>query len=232
MNIFRILIIVLLANVLTLNAQQVNQVNASGEKEGVWIKYFNNGKIKYEGQFRKDRPYGQFTYYFKKGNIKAVSLFSDDGIVAHTTTYYEGGKIMAEGKYVNQQKDSVWKYYLDEKSNPVVSMETYKNGILFGESITYYTDSGNPAEILMLENGKKNGKLLKYFPDGQLMTESYYKDGQPDGSFIHYHPNGKVQIQGVYYNGRQAGEWKYFDEDGNPVDKDEFMKQDEVEEIK
>jgi len=231
MNIFRILIIVLLANVLTMNAQQVNQVNAKGEKEGVWIKYFDNGKIKYEGQFHMDRPTGTFTYYFKKGDVKATSVFSDDGVISRTTTYYEGGKLMAEGKYVNQQKDSVWNYYLNEESNPLVSSETYRNGVLNGESITYYPDSGKPAEILILVDGKKNGKLLKYFPDGQLMTESYYKDGMPDGNFTHYHPDGKVQIQGRYYNGRQAGEWKYFDENGKPVDKDEFMKQDEVEEI-
>jgi len=53
-----------------------------------------------------------------------------------------------------------------------------------------------------------------------------------DGKFIHYHPDGKIQIQGQYSNGIQVGEWKFFDENGKPVDKDEFKKQEEVKEIK
>jgi len=232
MKILWLLLIVFLANVVNLNAQQVNQLNEDGEKEGIWIKSFDNGNIKYEGQFRNDKPYGKFTYYFKKGSVKAVSVFSDDGIFAHIITYYDGGNLMAEGKYVNQKKDGLWKYYLNEESNPVVSTETYNNGVLDGENITYYPDTGEPAEILLLENGKKNGKLLKYFPDGKLMTESYYKDGLMDGNFIHYHPDGKIQIQGQYSNGIQVGEWKFFDENGKPVDKDEFKKQEEVKEIK
>lgn len=233
MRILRAVLIIMFTQIVTLSAQQVNQVNPSGEKEGVWIKYFDNGKIKYEGQFRNDKPYGKFKYYFKEGSIKAISVFSDDGIIAINTTYYKNGKLMAEGKYVNQQKDSIWKYYLNEESNPLVSTETYINGILNGESNTYYPDTGEPAEIIFFKDGKKNGKLLKYFPEGNLMTESYYTDGLPDGDFTHYHPDGKVQIEGKYYKGKQVvGQWKFFDEDGNPVDKDEFKKQDEVKEIK
>ncbi|MBC8320220.1 MAG: hypothetical protein H8E34_05815 [Bacteroidetes bacterium] len=232
MKILKILLIILIAGVGQLNAQLVNQVNDAGEKTGKWVKYFDNNKIKYEGQFNNDKPYGKFTYYYDKGGVKAVSDFLDDGVIAYNTTFYENGNLMAEGKYVNQQKDGIWKYYLNEISNPLISMETYVVGTLYGESITYYTDTGNPAEIVLFTNGKKDGKLIKYFPDGKLMTESYYKNGVPEGNFIHYHPDGQVQIIGQYQYGKQVGEWKYFDELGNPVDKDEFKKQEEVKEIK
>ena len=232
MKILKIVVILLLANTVILSAQQVNQVDATGKKIGEWVKYYSNSRVKYEGQFRNNRPYGKFTYYYEEGAIKAVNSFSDDGVIAYNTAFYENGKLMAEGKYVNQKKDSIWNYYSNEKSNPLVSIETYVNGNLNGESITYYPDSGEPTEIVCYENGKRNGKLLKYFPDGQLMTKSYYKNDLPDGDFIHYHPDGKVQIEGKYGNGNQIGEWKYFDEKGIPIDKDDFMKQDEVKEIK
>lgn len=232
MKIFKVTLIILFAHIITINAQIVNQVNDAGEKTGSWVKYFDNGKIKYGGQFNNDKPIGKFTYYYKNGSVKAVSIFSDDGKIAHNISYYENGKLLAEGKYVNQQKDSIWKYYLNEKSNPCISTETYIKGILVGESITYYPDSGKTAEIVFFKDGKKNGSLLKYFPDGQLMTESYYIDGFPDGKFTHYHPDGKVQISGKYKNGKQVGDWKYYDENGKAVDKDEFRKQEEVKEIK
>ncbi len=231
MNILKILLVFLIANVLTLNAQQTNQINASREKTGRWIKYFDNGKIKYEGQFHNGKPYGVFTYYYNTGEIKAKNNFSEGGIIAYNTTLYKSGKIMSEGKYVNQKKDSIWNYYSDEP-NLIISKEGYSHGVLNGKSITYYLNSDDTAEIVIYENGKKNGRLLKYFPDGTLMTESYYKDGMPDGDFTHYHINGSIQIIGKYYRGQQSGEWQYFDEEGNPIDEDEFRKQEDVEEIK
>lgn len=220
--------------VITINcdAQTTNQVNGNGKKEGKYVKYYDNGKMKYEGQFRNGVPYGNFTHYFNNGKVKAEVAYSDDGVISHTKSYYKNGNLMAVGNYINKVKDSVWMYYLDESGNPMISMETYKNGMLSGESITYYSESGEPAEIVMYENNKKHGKLFKYFPDGVLMTESYYVDGQPHGDFLHYHPDGKLQIRGKYYYGIQAGNWEYFNEDGNPVTEEDFTKQEEVEEIK
>ncbi len=223
--------IILFAHCFTVNAQTVNQKNDSGEKTGSWVKYHDNGKVKYEGQFRNDRPYGKFTYYYSNGSEKATSIFSDDGIIAHNISYYTNGKLLAQGKYINQKKDSIWRYYLNEESNPCISSETFVNGVLNGESITYYPETGKEAEIVFFKNDKKDGSLLKYFPDGNIMTKSYYKDGSPDGNFVHYHPNGSEQIVGKYQDGIQVGEWKFYDENGKPVDKDEFTKEEEVKKI-
>ncbi len=231
MNTLKLSLIFLFAISLNVNAQTINQIDEFGNKEGKWIKKYENNNVKYEGQFHGNKPYGTFTYYYKDGKKKAMTKFRDNGVVADNETYYESGKLMAVGKYVNKKKDSIWNYYLDEEKNPIVSMETYKNGMLNGESITYYPNSGKPTEIIYFKNGKKNGKLLKYFPDGTLMTESYYKNGLPEGKFVHYHMDGKVQIEGEYSNGLQVGEWSYFDDEGNPIDEATFKKQDEVTEI-
>ena len=177
-------------------------------------------------------PHGKFTYYYNTGDIKSVVDFTNDGIIGRSTTYYKNGKLMSVGKYINQKKDSVWFYYLNEASNPLISLETYVNGILEGESITYYTETGEPAEIVTYKNNEKNGRLIKYFPDGVLMTESSYKDGLPEGDFKHYHPDGKIQIIGKYKDGIQQGNWIYFNEKGNEVEESEFIKHEEIKEIK
>lgn len=231
MRILKITMIILFAHYVTVNAQSVNQKNDSGEKIGSWIKYHDNGKKKYEGQFNNDRPYGKFTYYYSNGNVKSTSIFSDDGIIAHNISYYKNGKLLAEGKYINQVKDSIWKYYLNEESNPCISTETFVNGDLNGESITYYPDTGKEAEIVFFKDGKKDGSLLKYFPNGTIMTKSYYKDGLPEGDFVHYYPNGIERIVGQYKDGIQVGEWKFYNENGEPVDEDEFTKYEEVKKI-
>ncbi len=232
MKIIGIIVAMIFSIIINCEAQSLNQVNANGEKDGKYIKFYDNDKMKYEGQFRNGVPYGVFTHYFNTGKIKAVVHFSDDGIISRTKSYYNNGNLMAEGKYINKKKDSTWNYYLDETANPLISTETYINGSLSGKSSTYYADSGNPAEIVMYKNNLKNGKLLKYFPDGVLMTESYYIDGEPHGDFLHYHPDGSIQIRGKYFKGIQQGNWDYYNEDGTRVSEEEFSKQEEVSEIK
>jgi len=231
MRIFTIILALLIAIGSTLVAQSVNQVNENGKKEGKYIKYFDNNKMKYEGQFRNDIPYGLFKHYYKTGQLKAEVRFSDDGIIARNTSYYKNGKVMAQGKYINQKKDSIWNYYLDEDTLTLISYETYKKGVLNGESVTYYPESGEIAEVIEYKDGKKHGKLIKYFPDGVLMTKSYYENGQPHGDFIHNHPDGKIQIRGKYHKGVQSGNWEYYNEDGIRVTEEEFSKQEEVKEI-
>ncbi len=231
-NIIGLFVVLVITAFASATAQTINQTNEFGKKEGKFVKRFDNNKIKYEGQFRNDIPYGKFLHYFNTGDIKAEVVFDDDGIIAYSNTYYKNGKKMAVGKFIQKQKDSVWVYYLNESGNPLISMESYVKGVLDGESITYYPDSGEPAEIITYVNGKKDGKLIKYFPDGVLMTESYYKNGMPHGDFLHYHPDGKIQIRGKYYEGVQAGNWDYFNEKGDPVSEEDFSKQEEIEEVK
>ena len=48
---------------LTINAQQVNQTDKNGLKQGRWEKTYTNGAIRYQGQFRNDKPYGEFKYF-------------------------------------------------------------------------------------------------------------------------------------------------------------------------
>ena len=232
MKIIGILLITIFSISINCEAQSTNQLNGNGKKEGKYIKYHDNNKKKYEGQFRNGVPYGTFTHYFNNGKVKAVVNFSDDGVISRTKSYYKNGNVMAEGKYINKEKDSVWNYYLDEAGNPLISTETYDKGNLSGESITYYAESGDPAEIIMYENNLKHGRLVKYFPDGVLMTESYYLEGDPHGDFLHYHPDGSLQIRGKYYKGMQEGNWDYYNEDGTRVSEEEFSKQEEVKEIK
>lgn len=213
-------------------SQDINRLDASGKKNGKWIKKFDNGKTKYNGSFKNGFPIDTFTYYFETGEKRAENIFSQNGKIANNITYYKNGMKMAEGRYNDKKKDGIWKYYIDEKNNRLVSSENYDNGILDGESSTYYPDSGKPAEIIFYKNGRKNGKLIKYFPEGQLMTESQYLNGEPIGDFIHYHPNGQIQITGKYKNGEQVGEWKYFDENGKKIEEEDFKATDiETKEI-
>ena len=104
---------------------QVNQKDAQGRKQGVWKKpYENSTAYVYIGQFKNDKPVGEFTYFYKSGNVQSKIKFFNGGTTAYNKMYHESsGRLMAQGKYVNQQKDSLWLYY-DNVGN-LKSQETF-----------------------------------------------------------------------------------------------------------
>ncbi len=194
------------------------------EKNGPWQNIYPNGKIKTQGQFQQGVPFGEFIHFFEDGKTKAMVNFSNSGTVTRSTTYYPSGNTMTTGKYINKLKDSIWNYYADS-TDKLVSTENYILGKLEGESITYYPGKNQVAEIVPYKNGIKQGPLLKYFPDGSLMTRGNYKNGQLDGDFFLYYPDGKPQLTGTYCNGEQCGDWVYYDENGKKMKYEDFVNQ-------
>jgi antitoxin component YwqK of YwqJK toxin-antitoxin module len=211
---------------LSLYPQNYNQEDGMGRKQGKWLKTYANGNTRYEGQFRDDRPYGTFKYYSLTGKLEAETSYSDDGIVAYTKTYYPEGGIRAEGKYINQKRDSIWRFY-SKPDRKLVAEESYKLGLLEGKSIVYYAESGRPAEITFYKENMKSGRQEKFFPEGKLMSVANYENDEMSGSFESYHPNGQLQVRGTYSNGRQTGRWVYYDEEGKEISEEQFKEQED-----
>ena len=205
-------------------AQDLNNVDDRGRKQGKWRKTYTTGAIRYEGQFRDDHPYGAFKYYYESSALKALTLYSDDGIVARTKTYHENGKMLAQGKYIRQQKDSTWKYYSDV-DGVLVAEENYSLGALNGQSIAFYPDSGEPTEIIEYKNGVKEGTFVKYFPDGNIMAEGKYINDLLQGSYSVYFSDGTIEVKGNYKDGRKTGNWLYFNEMGQPLSEDDYKQE-------
>ena len=47
-------------------SQDLNKTDANGKKQGDWKKYYENGFVRYQGQFKDDKPVGTFNYYYDK----------------------------------------------------------------------------------------------------------------------------------------------------------------------
>ena len=50
--------------------QKYNNIDKQGRRQGKWIEYFDNGKVRFEGQFKDDFPIGEFVYYDESGAVK------------------------------------------------------------------------------------------------------------------------------------------------------------------
>ena len=119
-------------------SQSINEIDASGKKQGVWQKTYESGKLRYKGQFYNDIPYGLFYYYYPSGELQVEKEFFHNGLAAATHIFYKNGKLKASGLYVNELKDSTWNYYNNDSI--MIMSEQYQNGKLNGVTKTYYFD--------------------------------------------------------------------------------------------
>ena len=173
----------LLLTFLTLSAYgQVNQKDGQGRKQGLWKKpYQTSSAFVYVGNFKDDKPIGQFTYFYESGKTKIIMDFKDDGKTSYAKMYHESGYLMARGKYINREKDSTWTQYDDR--GIISYQEDYKTGKLHGQRVVFYW-----------KNGVRHGEYKKFHPNSNLAEEGNYVDGNKNGVIKHYHPNGKLSM--------------------------------------
>lgn len=189
----------------------INQLDASGKKQGIWEKRDTLGALIYKGQFEQDLPVGQFTYYYPAGTVKAVTVHTLPGKKEETVIYHENGQKMAQGNYSEAKKDSAWSYYDEE--GILISVEHYDRGIRTGIWKTYYMNGGVSEEFYWKQD-KKEGPWNQYYSDGSRKLTAFYSNGLRNGDFSLYFPNEQLMAGGLYVNDKREGEWKYYMEDG------------------
>ncbi|QIA09262.1 toxin-antitoxin system YwqK family antitoxin [Draconibacterium halophilum] len=202
-------LLVLLIFLPSLVFSQINQTDANGLRQGTWQKKQANGRLLYEGNFKDDKPVGEWKRYHPGGQIKALIEYKGD--TAYTQLFTVWRKKVAEGNYVNQQKEGVWKIY---KNNQLVADEEYKHGLKHGTSHRYY-NTGEVMEEKEWVNDMEHGDYQIYYKNSDPYMQSKMKLGMRHGLFLVSYENGSQELVAEYRNNLRHGEWKYFDNEGN-----------------
>ena len=214
---------------------QLNQVDKTGKKQGKWMKYFANSEdVRYMGQFKDDKPVGQFTYYFPSGAVRSIITHDAKSSRVEAIFYYEDKTLAETGIYQGEKKDSVWVHYTPY--GELSFKETYKDGELNGEKTIYYKSevSNDPSILLILrkanyKNGRLEGPFIEYFPDGVVKAKGQYKEGSLDGVVTRYNPNGTEMMLERWKNRGKHGWWITFDESGKEVGRKYFLRNESLE---
>jgi len=189
-----------------------NVTDAKGLKQGRWARtWAESAQVRYEGQFKDDRPVGRFTYYSTQGKVESIVDHYPDGKASHARHYHPNGRLMAEGRYVGQDKDSTWVFFDTEGRKR--SMEQWSVGKKQGEQFLYFAD-GKVAEKSTWAKGVQQGPFEQYFDNGQVKHRATYQQGEPEGMVTYFFPSGRKEIEGRMVNGDRDGTWYYFNEDG------------------
>jgi len=75
-------------------------------------------------------------------------------------------------------------------------------------------DTGNISRRHSEINGKKEGKMTEYYPEGPIKTERFFKDGKEEGRTVIYYPDGKIKETQYYADGLKQGGDTIWYEDG------------------
>ena len=82
-----------------LSFSQENFIDEFGRKQGKWTAKYDNGTIRYKGDFKDDKPQGIFYFYYDNGNLHITQDFFHDGSAAATHIYYKNGFLKAAWHY-------------------------------------------------------------------------------------------------------------------------------------
>ena len=103
------------------------------------------------------------------------------------------------------------------------------------EKIKYW-DNGQVLSQIHYLDGKRDGSCRHWYKNGQLMNEGFYKNGKMTGYWMSYYSNGQIQNHGNYkytesgVYSRKDGVWKYYYDNGQ-IQSESIIK-DGVEELK
>jgi len=192
---------------------QVNQTDANGMRQGSWQKTWPNGRMMYKGQFKDDKPVGEWTRYYEGGQIKARIRYCENSDSAYTRLFNNDGEKLAEGVYVDKKREGNWIFYSNGQK---IAEETYADGLKHGVSKTYYP-TGELFEMSDWQNGKQDGNHRVFFKNGKPYMQCKYADGKRNGLCLSYFKNGRIEMEAHYNNNLRDGEWKFYSEQGDSL---------------
>jgi antitoxin component YwqK of YwqJK toxin-antitoxin module len=120
------------------------------------------------------------------------------------------------------------------KDGSIQSETPYVDGKQHGLSKTYAKD-GRVTRTCMMKHGRRDGQLVDSWPDtGHKRRVINYADGKVEGTVRTYYPNGQLKQEIPFIDDTMHGEEKRYAEDGEPeksrywsegtlVSKSEFM---------
>ncbi len=183
-----------------------------GERNGLYTKYYDNGKPYYKGYYVSDTLQGVWEYYNDDGSLFRKAFFLDDILNGTDAYYYPNGNLKEEIKY--KYGNMAGFAYYDKEGNLIDSIQLPK---LNGKVNLKYTNN-KPFYEFTITNGKYEGDFKMYYPNNQLMTIKKYEFGNQIGKEIQYFPNGAKRFEGTFKNDRLDGSIYYFNSNGDTTE--------------
>lgn len=126
-------------------------IDLKGELEFLDKETFPTGEVRYETYRKEDKLHGPSYFYDKSGGLLSESWFYEGIPVGKVRRYYPNGDLYCIERYV--------------EGAPHLTQE-------------YFYLDGTIKTVIEYNHGTLNGKVLLYWPDGNLKRESHFENGE------------------------------------------------------
>lgn len=201
----------------------VNQLDNQNNKQGIWVSYWPNDRLKTEAEYLNNQLHG----FYKEFDVR--------GQLIKNLRYFHGE--LREENISDDSKIRIDKR-TDEEGNTTY-FASFRDSIPVGEHFqfnsdgnvyksTIYDDFGRKTKMgFKDEKRRKTGHWINYYEDGSKESEGNYKNGRKEGKWIYYFADGSLEQEGFFKNGKLDGKWLWYYKGGKLRRMENFYKNNE-----
>lgn len=169
-------------------------------------RYHPNGELAECYKSINGRPFGKTCKYNIHGQLLSEAIYNADGTMIKYNDYFPNGKINKSFvfKFGNTQIHQCFK-----PTGEMITSDTIKNGM----GMFRYFSSGLNSENLLVA-GEKHGWQKLYDNKGYLIDSLLFINGEEDGRMVGYYPNGEVFNSCTVSLGKVDGWHHLFSQEG------------------
>ena len=116
----------------------------TGLIEGLHYKYFPNGKVEQQSDYKNNKLDGNRILFYENGDTLIVESYKKAQYEGPYKSYFSGNVLESEGKYVNGTMDGEWRFYHDNKQI---------------------------KEVVQFKENEENGPFIEYHKNGNLKAK-------------------------------------------------------------
>lgn len=165
-----------------------------GLKIGKWQTFFENGKIREEGEFKND-----IYLIHNLWNIEGVQTVKE-GNGNYVSYYIEDGAIYETGEIKDGLRNGLWNTFY-QNSGELLQEVLYRNGKLNGLQTYFFEAGGVYLSGNMIED-LKQGEWNWYYENGRVSSTATFVNDVKEGKQLMYSEVGDIVKEEVYKNGK------------------------------
>ncbi len=187
--------------------------NVSGNRDGKWTWFNQFEKISETAGYVDGKLNGKVLRYYENGKLEIDSNYKDDNLDGEYRYYNNKGALTQKKYYENSKLNGLYMSYFEVGQKLPEFKIQYENGQVKDKALEYYSNGSLYSEM-SFNGDNQDGPEIKYYLNGKLSSEENYTNGELNGSYTSFHSNGKPMEVGQTLNGLNEGSWKSYYNDG------------------
>jgi antitoxin component YwqK of YwqJK toxin-antitoxin module len=163
------------------------------EADGFYREFHPNGQPFIEGQFRRGRQEGEWTFWHESGQLNRKMTYANGQPDGAWDVFRADGTLSGKRSFKNGLRDGEWINY-DKTGKQMLLQEQYTAGKLDGVRKLWYPN-GKLRQEAGFKAGLRHGTAAEWNENGEKIAEITYVENKPDGTAMQVLPDGRKVVQ-------------------------------------